>query len=54
MDGNVTAVIIALNARHSYREGGRLKGRALQVDINLPSAMTLEDYRKLVDVRPKE
>lgn len=54
MDGNVTAVIIALNSRHSYREGGPLKGHAVQVNINLPFAMTLEDYRELVDVTPKE
>lgn len=55
MDGNVTAVIFALKARHSYREGEPLEGggSAVQVNINLPSAMTPEDYRKMVDVTPK-
>ncbi|WP_324754029.1 hypothetical protein [Roseovarius sp. Pro17] len=52
MDGNVTAVIFALKARHSYRTGEPLEGSAVQVNINLPSAMTPEDYRKLVDVTP--
>jgi hypothetical protein len=56
MDGNVTAVIFALKARHSYREGEPFEGggSAVQFNINLPSAMIPEDYRKMVDVTPKE
>ncbi|WP_323037693.1 hypothetical protein [Pararhodobacter sp.] len=54
MDGKVNAVIIASKACHSYRTGEPLEGSAAQVNINLPSAMTPEDYRKLVDVTPKK
>ena len=45
MDGNVTAVIFALKARHAYREGEAPEGGRtnVQVNMNLPSAMTPED-----------
>ncbi|KAA0916160.1 hypothetical protein FLO80_10565 [Aquicoccus porphyridii] len=56
MEGNVIAGMFLLKARHSYREGEPLEGggSAVQVNINLPSAMTPEDYRKMVDVTPSK
>lgn len=54
MEGNVTAVIFALKARHAYREGEAPEGGGtnVQVNINLPSAMTPEEYQRMVDVTP--
>ncbi|MEO0487543.1 MAG: hypothetical protein AAF092_16690 [Pseudomonadota bacterium] len=54
MEGNVTAVIFALKARHAYREGEAPEGGStnVQVNINLPSAMTPEEYQRMVDVTP--
>ena len=55
MEGNVTAVIFALMARHAYREGEAPEGGStnVQVNINLPSAMTPEEYQRMVDVTPR-
>ena len=52
MEGNVTAVIFALNACHAYLEGEAPEGSStnVQVNINLPSAMTPEEYQRMVDV----
>lgn len=46
MDGTETAVIFALKARHAYREGEASEGGStnVQVNINLPSAKTSEEY----------
>lgn len=54
MQGNVTAVIFVLKARHAYREGEAPEGGStnVQVNINLPSAMTPEEYQRMVDVTP--
>lgn len=56
MEGNVVAGIFLLKARHSYVEGQPVEGGAtsVQVNINLPAAMTPEDYRRMVDVTPKD
>ena len=52
MEGNVTAVVFALKARHAYSEGLAPEGGStnVQVNINLPSAMTPEEYQRMVDV----
>lgn len=54
MEGNVTAVIFALKARHAYREGEAPEGGItnVQVNINLPSAMAPEEYQRMVDMTP--
>jgi len=54
MEGNVTAVIFALKARPAYREGEAPEGGStnVQVNINLPSAMTPEEYKRMVGVTP--
>lgn len=56
MEGNVTAVIFALKARHAYREGEAPEDGStnVQVNINLPSAMTPEEYQRMVDVTPRD
>ncbi|MCA3642386.1 MAG: hypothetical protein IOC63_11090 [Methylobacterium sp.] len=55
MDDNGTGVFFALKANQSYCEGEPLGGggSTVQVNISPPSAMTTEDYRKLVDVTPR-
>lgn len=55
MEGNVIAGMFLLKARHGYREGEPLKGGGsnVQVNINLPAAMTPEDYRRMIDATPK-
>ncbi|XHC09064.1 hypothetical protein ABWH98_16105 [Labrenzia sp. ac12] len=54
MEGNAAAVIFALKARHAYREGEGVEGSSTNVlvNINLPSAMTPEEYQRMVDVKP--
>ena len=54
MEGNVTAVIVALKARHAYRQCECVEGGStnVQVNINLPSAMTPEEYQRMVHVTP--
>ncbi len=55
MDGNGTGVFFVLKASQSYGEGEPLEGGGSTVQANTspPSAMTNEDYRKLVDVTPR-
>ncbi len=54
MEGNVVAGIFLLKARHGYREGEPLEGGTsnVQVNINLPSAMSPDEYRTMVGVNP--
>ena len=56
MEGNVTAVFFALRARHAYRECVDPEGGSanVQVNINLPSAMTPEECKRMVDVTTGE
>jgi hypothetical protein len=51
----VTAAIFLLKARHGYREGHAIDGDAgsVNVQINLPGAMTPDQYRDLVKVQPR-
>lgn len=52
MEGNVVAGIFLLKARHGYREGEPVEGGSnnVQVNINLPAALSPEEYRRAVDV----
>lgn len=54
MEGNVKAVIFALNARQACRDGEGVEGGSTngQVNLNLLSATPPEEYRRKADVMP--
>lgn len=44
MNGNVTAAIMLLNARHGYRTDQGEQGNKVSITFNLPGAMPMADF----------
>lgn len=54
-EGNIVAGIFLLKARHGYREGEAAGGtNNVQVNINLPAAMSPEEYTRMIEAKPAE
>jgi hypothetical protein len=56
MRGEIVAIIFALKSRHGYRDSTpviRESESRVKVEIQLPAALTPEQYARVIDVTPK-
>lgn len=55
MRGEIVAIIFALKSRHGYRDSTpiiRESESRVKVEIQLPAALTPEQYARVIDVTP--
>ncbi len=58
-EGNATAAMFLLKTRHDYRDHGQSidgtdAGSRVNIVLNLPAALSREDYGKLIELRPND
>lgn len=52
-EGNATAAMFLLKARHSYREGDQSEqGNRVSINFTLPGAMPMQDFIEANEVKP--